>query len=457
MTTERNTAARRGARRRSSRPKRAPRRTLWTVAVLCLAASARAEIVRLDSLESRAVRERATLRAEAARVEGARSEADMVRSARSPVVGLSLDASGSPGGKLIRVTATSGTDYFVAGSRALGESGAFVPEVRYDGVVTASGTLYDFGRTASAERAADARVLAARATREAAREAVVREVRAAYLEWLAATLLHGVAVRAQRDARAHRELVEARIASGARPPSDAPPARYDEALAALEEVESRGRIAAARLELARVAATKLDRDAEPDPALLDRGAPEGPVVETADTIALDRQHAAANAAARAEERVSAPILAAAAEAGVRGQAAHVFPSFRIGVSLSVPIWDGGVSSARAASSRAAATAVEAEAREQRAAIATEYQRAKIDFENAAERVRLSEVLVSAARVRVRDAEERYGLGDGKLEPVLDAAAAVTRAEREALSAKLARTDAALRLEAFSARSVVRTP
>ena len=76
---------------------------------------------------------------------------------------------------------------------------------------------------------------------------------------------------------------------------------------------------------------------------------------------------------------------------------------------------------------------------------SEHDRAASDWKRSVERVRLAESLYAIAVARERDTADRYSLGQDPLERLLEADAAVTRAEREVLLAKLARTDAALRL------------
>jgi outer membrane protein TolC len=264
-----------------------------------------------------------------------------------------------------------------------------------------------------------------------------------------------LAERRLADAKQRVELVRARIESGGRPPSDLPLATYEEAAAALEESASRGQVDAAKLELSRAAATSLSADAEPDASLFDRALPDGGPATTPEMLALERRRDAALAAALAEEHTNSPILGAALDAGVRGQDQHVFPYYQLGVNLAVPLWDGNVASTRAVISREEAAAVGAEVRERRAALLTEHERARKDGANANERLRIAEMLRTIAQDRARDARDRYDLGEGKLEPVLDAQAMEVSAEREVVLAKIARTDAAFRLEKWSSAKALR--
>lgn len=411
------------------------------------ATRASAEVVSLHDLETNAVHRRATVAAVSERSAAAKAGVRVARSAYAPAAALNIEASGSPGGRLIQVADTSGGEYLVSGSRRVGESGAFIPQARYGALLSMGGRLYDFGRTRASVRAAEAEGAAASAYEGATRMTVVQEVRTAYLGWLEAVAIHATSERAVANAHARRQLVQARIETGVRPGSDVGPVLYDEALAMLDESAARGHLSEARLEVERASATVLARDAVPDTSLLEREEPFGGASGSPGRIAIEKRGAAARATVRMREHESSPVLSVGAEAGVRGQTFDVFPAYRAFLSLSVPLWDGGATDARAAAARADAAALEAEAREERATLATTQKRARVDLDNAGERVRLAEYLLVIAGTRARDAEARYDIGNEKVEIVLEANVALLRAQRELLLAKVARAGAALQLQA----------
>jgi outer membrane protein TolC len=432
-------------------------RATWAawLAWVSLAGNAGAGVVRLEELEAKALERRGAAIAAQGRVASARADVDVARSAYSPTAGLNADVSGSPGGRHVGVRDSSGTEYLVAGSRRFGESGAFTPIPRYGAVVALQQQLYDFGRTGAVVTAARARADAAKAGEAATRAGVIQEVRAAYLSWLAAVVLHGTAERALATAGARRRVVEARIATGLRPSSDLDPALYDEGLAELDESVARGRVRSSLLELERAAAVPLGSDSAPDPSLLAREPTGDRVAEAMSTVALEKQRSAALAQASLHEREGSPVVRAVAEAGIRGQQADVFPLYRVSLYVSVPLLDGGVSNARTTAARAEAAVLDAELREERARVTTERDLALGDLSVATERSRIAERLVASAAVRVRDAEERYDLGTGRIEAVLDANGTLLHAERELLLARVARADAILRIEGTATADVRR--
>ncbi|HVW27425.1 MAG TPA: TolC family protein [Polyangiaceae bacterium] len=416
------------------------------VVIALLSRTGAADVVRLRDLEARALAGRPQLRAEHAEIAAARADAAFARSAYYPTIGVNADASAAPGGHLVRIAdVSSRAEYLVAGSKTVGESNAFVPEARYGGTLALSSRLYDFGRTRSAANAADASVVAAAAGERAARDRVVNEVRAAYLDWLGAELLHVASLRALTNARSRIDVVKARIDTGTRPRSEMDPAVYDEKLAELDECESRRRVTATELSLERAVGAPLPENGTPDTTLLDMTPPKQLSTDTSEIVALSKQSAAAVAMAHFHDRENSPVLSASAEAGVRGQLADVFPTYRAAIALTVPIADGGAASARAARSRSEATAIEAREREASIALRSEHDVAANDWARGVERVRLAESLYAVAASRARDVADRYSLGQDPLERLLEADSAVTRAEREVLLARLARADAALRL------------
>jgi outer membrane protein TolC len=411
------------------------------------ARSAAGDVVRLQDLEARARLARHSIRAQHAEVGAARADAAFARSTYFPTIAVNADVSAAPGGHLVRVTDDSShEEYLVAGSKTIGSGpSALLPEPRYGGTIALTGRLYDFGRTRSATTAADASVVAATAAENAARDRVVSEVRGAYLDWLGAELMHDASLRALTNARSRLGVVQARVDSGTRPHSELAPAQYDETLAELDECESRRQVTGARLSLERAVGAPLPRGGTPDVTVLDAAPAKQFTPQTADIVALAKEGTAALAMAHFHDREASPVLTATAEAGIRGQLADVFPTYRAGIGLTVPISDGGAAAARAARSRSEATALGAREREAESAARSERDRAASDWERSVERVRLAEALYATAVARARDTADRYSLGQEPLERLLDADAAVTRAEREILLGKLARADAALRL------------
>src|SRR5260221_7087942 len=99
--------------------------------LLLLVRPASADVVRLEELETKAVDRRGATAAAAVRIASARAETQLARSAYSPTAALTVDANASPGGRLVGVRDSTGTEYLVSGSRRFGEPGSFTPLPRY--------------------------------------------------------------------------------------------------------------------------------------------------------------------------------------------------------------------------------------------------------------------------------------------------------------------------------------
>lgn len=404
-----------------------------------------AEVVPLEALEARALGERPALEARRQRTRRARAALEIAESASRPSLGLGLDASVAPGGTLAEVEDVDGDRYLVSGSQALGDGGAFDPNFRYGATLRLDATIADFGRTAAATRAARAERSAARAEEQATRAEIVARVRSSYLAWIAAHELVSVAEQTAAAAAARRARVETLVEEGARPESDRAPIRSDEALARLELARAQGRLRQARLVLEEAVGAPLPGAAEPDRTILTRAPAERPPPAEPAVLVLQRQREAARQNARAAERQASPVLSGRAEAGVYGQFDSLFPAYRVGLSLAVPLWDGGRQAAQASALRASAAELDARARDVQAARDAADERARADVESAEARLTIAGELVEACETRLRQAEERYDLGAGSIEAIAEARTTLLRARSEVVLARVDRAAALLRL------------
>jgi outer membrane protein TolC len=426
-------------------------RLIGTVLVLLSwALPANAQVTSLRDLEAKALEARASVHSRRARELASRAEVALARAGYMPTIALGAEVTAAPGSRLIEVEDVNDPEdgkYFVQGSRDLDRKGAGIPLVRYGVGLNVKGRLYDFGRTGAAVQAAKARLAANMAEVDVQRAGIVAEVRAAYFQWMVRSAAHTASSRALADAGQRRELVEGRIKDGVRPPSDLVSVRRFEAAARLEEAELRAARDGARDELALAVGAPLPARAEPDFSLLDRTPQRAAKTSRPEVDALHKKRQAALATARAHEHVWYPILAAEGDAGLRGQEGLWFPAYRVGMNLTVPIWDGGTESARAEMARAEAMALQHQSKQTEYAISARRSSLQRVYRSAAERVQLAEQVRSLVAEELRNAEERYTLGRGAIETVLDARGALTRADSDLLITRLGRAEAAMNLEA----------
>ena len=141
-----------------------------------------------------------------------------------------------------------------------------------------------------------------------------------------------------------------------------------------------------------------------------------------------------------------PVLAIVGQTGLAGVNERVFPMYRLGLSLSVPLWDGGraVSLAHAADARA--IELDALARDAQLERREQQEEASIERENSEAQLVIAESLVAVSEKRVDQAQTSYELGAGDLESVADARAALRDAQSRRVQIQVARADAILRLD-----------
>jgi outer membrane protein TolC len=436
------------------------------IALFCsvLATGARAEVVSLATLEQNAISNRPALAREGARARAASADVEKAASAYYPQFVLRGTADVGPGRQLVRYPGDNGTSYYVAGAPDVkGGSQAYVPSTRTGLELNGSANLYDFGRTKAATEAARQSEAAARGGRDVT-EAELREaVRESYLGWLLNHELKRRAEDALKEASARRERVSALIGEGVKPKGELTPARADELLTRLELQRAERDLEQARLVLSHQSGILLTPAHEPDVALLqvEASLPDQSSFEANRRRALMQRLKAAQAMADAQKTLNRPQLGVGLSAGVRTSTQQVipppdtdekiekkfkvFPLYGAGLTLNIPLWDGGHT--RASAEGALARAEEARANlaefEQERAFAQ--SQAELDRDSALTRLETAEELVTVCAARLKDAEDGYELGATSIDLIAQARSLLRRAETEALLARVDHASARLRM------------
>jgi outer membrane protein TolC len=412
---------------------------------------AQSEVIRLEDLEQRALRSRSDLSVQSAKIQHARAEEELARSARRPTFTASAEGSLAPGGRLIEVQDLQGDSYLVSGARPFGDSDAFSPQPRYGAGIGAKATLFDFGRSGLQIDAAKARVGAAQAAVGHVKEQIVDEVRSAYADWLNAAQALQIANDQLARLKRWREVIDQLITEGVRPASDGALARYEEQRADLAALRARSAHDLARARLESATQTELPLTATPDPTLLD-------VSLAHDTSARDDKAASSNAryfeqerqaatlAARALDKTHAPVVGVGAEIGAKGQQDELFPVYRLSLSITAPLWDGGEQSARAAMARADASELKARLAQAQRLERQQLAMARARLISAEDELKAALEMLASAKLLLEQAEGRYQLGSAGVEPVIEAQHTLASAELDVLQAKLTRLDAELKLK-----------
>lgn len=431
-----------------------PDRSLIVAALLAMCffvcGTGRADVIELHVLEQHALERHSLLQAGAARERAAAAEIRQAESAFHPRVGVTADGSATPGSKLISIP---GTDYLVQGARTIDKHGAFQPQVRAGANVTVSAPIYDFGRTSAAVAASRAQRSVVQSSQDLTRAEVIAGVRNSYLAWLSASELFRLAGAAHEDATARFERVQALVEEGARPRGDLIPVQADKVLSELELKRASGRLRAARVSLEQASAVPIPDTSEPDRRVLDMQ-PEVKLRTNLSATLLSQQRAGLEATARLHRRERLPVLATSLGLGIGARfqddnsslKVYTFPTFIVGLSLTVPLWDGGAAKAAAEAAEARMEELGIRLEDADRGARQEHERALVDVENARELEETAGRLIALFQVRLNDTASAYELGAMQFEHVQQARASLRQAETELILARVARAEAVLRIK-----------
>lgn len=411
-----------------------------------------AETVTLSTVRAKALAAHPELVAEDARIVAAEASIREAQSAQKPRISADVDVAAGPGGQIVTIPEDfddqGNPALQVGGAPALGDDGAFNINGRWSADVGLDWNLYDFGRTASAVRAARWEQRARDAQRAATADALIETVDQAYLDWLDASERGRFRAEALQRSRERLERLASRVDVGAASPSELWPARTDVAALELGLAEAEQVVAESRLALEAAARIELGPDARPDASLLTMGEPaaglpSGPADRT--VAALEARIRSAEAEAKKHQRERHPELVGSLRLGLRGQVNTVFPNYRAGIGFQVPIWEGGEIAARVDEAEARARELRARRDDAAAERDRELDRHQLALRSSRRRVELAARFVEVAEGRLEDLERRPE-GDPERAEALDRARAERDRALEAwLSARVDRAWAALRL------------
>ncbi len=307
----------------------------------------------------------------------------------------------------------------------------------WTGGVTGRYTLFDFGERGANLEAALARRAAAEAEADTTRADVRWTVQAAFFGLAAAQELAAVAAQNLARTERHLRMVEARRQAGAVSPADVLRLEAEVAAARLQVIsaQSQVRVAGGRLN------TTMGRAAETPVAIAPPAVVPPPARE-------DLGAAVEHALARRPELQSAAKRVAAAQAGVQGaraaRAAKVRADaaygwndsawtpetreWQAGVSVELPVFDGGTRQSRISRTRAELAREEALLENRRLQVRQEVWTALTEVERTWGSIAANEASVKASAESLRVTQERYENGAAVVTDLLDTQTALTRAE-----------------------------
>jgi outer membrane protein TolC len=407
-------------------------------------ALAQAQPVRLAELEARSHSAKPWQRGRDARIWGARARIQAARAAYSPSVSLIADASMMPGQRIVNING-----YNVNATFPLGESSdAFYPAARYGAMLDLRSNLYDFGRTRDAVDAAEAEARAEQADVQSSELQSQRDVRAGYVRWATSHALWLIAHSTQQAAAETLTRTLAAIEEGARPSADKTAAESGEGFAAIELERAAAELESARDDLAFLAAVELAEAAYPADDVLNATAfaAHSELGQKARLDALREHQSAARASARAHDHAYSPVISANAQAGVQGLNDKQFPVYKLGVSLIVPLWDGGSETAARAQAEARSAQLGAQAEELQRADTRARARSQTLKKQAERRIAVADKLLGICKTRVSQLEAATPLGAARYADLADARSAAARAQTELVLARALRAQVLLGLD-----------
>ncbi len=315
-------------------------------------------------------------------------------------------------------------------------------------------TLYDFGRTGNAVDAARSGMQASEWDLERVRQTVVLNVKEAYYALLQAERLVTVAEQTLKQANRHLAQAQAFFRAGAKP-------RFDVTRAEVEVNNARLGVINAK-NSARVRMISLNNA---------MGAAPGAPVAIEDVLSLPAEvpgleAAQAEALARRPEMLKAQADVAAARAQVSAERSGYLPfitaggaynwnsgtneiggaipafsgkvdlenSWNAGITLTLPLFEGGLTRARVSEARANLLVLEAQQDLFKQSVLLEVNQAYAEIESATARVEVMDASLKKARENLEIAQGRYEAGVGAYIEVTDAQLASINAETDHVQA-----------------------
>ncbi len=321
------------------------------------------------------------------------------------------------------------------------------PTVSFDVGARAAWLLTDFGRTKARIRAAEANYQAAQTDITTSSLDIRTNVEGAYLQAVAERELVGVARAAETTALRHLDEAQRFVKAGAQDPITEATADATAASATASRVQAEGayRTAIAELRLS------IGDPSMPDDIALDAGWPtaiEGEDSDRAALVQLAFGHRPELAGARAQLDAAAQSRAAAADgppapgrAGggvgdpINNHNTSQDPVWTASLSLTVPIFDGGLVRAQTREAEASKASAQASLRAEQLTVEHDVESAWIQIKSAAATLTSTLSAVDTAHKQLALAEGRFAQGVGSAVELADAQNAVTNAEGQRVTAE----------------------
>lgn len=297
--------------------------------------------------------------------------------------------------------------------------------------------VWDFGQTWGRFRAAQAAESGQEASERGTRQGVAFDIRSAYFDAVASKALVGVARDTLANEERHLEQIRAFVEVGTRPPIDLVSERSNLANARVRLIQAENGYATSRVRVEQaIGAPDLGpweveqsgiaplpgEDAAPEVLLAEA------IAARPDLVALERQVHAQELTVRAIQGGYGPSLGVSAGVGkVGARPNELDQTWTTSVTLTWPLFQGGLTGAQAREARANETALRAQVDQFKQAVRLEVEQARLGVRAGIATLGASEEAAQAARERLALAEGRYQTGVGSVLELADAQVALTTA------------------------------
>ncbi len=310
--------------------------------------------------------------------------------------------------------------------------------------LTATQLIYHFGQTSGRWSAAESAVDSSVASEKATRLQTLMSVQSAFYQAWAERALIGVAEETLDDQNRHLGQIEASVKVGVRPDIDLAQARANVANAKLQLINTQNAYEVAKDQLNAAMGvmnnTQYEVADEEAPAIEGEDGPVEPLVARAlearpDIAAIERQLDAQSKTIRALRGGYGPSLVASSTGSEQGtQLNNMVPNWNIGLTLTWPILQGGLTNGQIREAEANLEVILAQLDTLRIQIRTQVDQARLALRAAKASIGAADDALTSARLQLKLAEGRYSAGVGSIIELADAQVAYSNARAQVVQA-----------------------
>ncbi|MEO7109343.1 MAG: TolC family protein [Polyangiaceae bacterium] len=328
--------------------------------------------------------------------------------------------------------------------------------------LTANQLIYDFGQTWGRYKAAQATTEAQRAAEQALKLQILFNVRRAYYNACAQKSLVEVSKETLDDQQRHLVQIQGFVRAGTNPEIDLAQGRTVVANAQVALINAQNNYASAKAQLNQAAGlftgTSYEVGNEEAPPIADEDASLDELAKRAvaarpELAQLEKQREAQEKLLSAVKGGYGPSLSATAGGSYVGVALDgLVPNWDVGVILSWPIFQGGLTRAQVDEAAATLQGVEAQKNVELLQIRLDVEQARLAVRAAKSSIGAASDALTNGREQLRLANARYSNGLGSIIELNDAQVAYANAEAQVVTARYGLATARVQLLAALGRT-----